>query len=122
MTKLEPIDAVVELLRRGRFEYADEKVCQSQMASQFLKTGVVFEKEYVFENGTADFFFPRSGIVLEVKASRHWNKTRVYRQCERYCKNDIVNGLVLATGKAQGLPQEIHGKPVRIYQLGIGLL
>lgn len=122
MIKLEPIDAIVELLRRGRFDYADEKICQSQIASQFLKVGVVFEKEFAFENGTADFFFPRSGIVLEVKASRHWNKTQVYRQCERYCENDIVKGLVLATGKAQGLPQKIYGKPIRVYQLGIGQL
>ncbi|WP_387692398.1 hypothetical protein [Photorhabdus sp. RM71S] len=80
MKKLEAIDAVVELLRRGKFDYADEKVCQSQMESLFIKTGVVFEKEYAFENGTVDFFFPRSGIVLEVKARKHWNKMRVYRQ------------------------------------------
>jgi hypothetical protein len=33
-----------------------------------------------------------------------------------------VRGLILATGKAQGLPPSIHGKPVKVYQLGLGSL
>ena len=117
-----PIDAIVEILKRGRFDYADEKICQSQIENHLLQCGVEFIREYVFANGIADFFFPNSGLVLEIKGSSQWSKTRVFRQCERYCENKEVTGLVLATGKAQGLPGSINGKPVRIYQLGISNL
>jgi len=122
MNPISPIDAMIELLKGGRFDYADEKICQIQIESYFNHCGVTFCREYQLENGIPDFFFPRSGLVLEIKASKQWSKMQVYRQCENYCKSSEVTGLVLATGKAQGLPPEINGKPVRIYNLGIGLL
>ena len=119
---MSPVDSLIELLSRGRFDYADEKVCQEQIEKYLIVNKITFIRECAFDNGIVDFFFPKSGLVLEVKASSKWGKTQVYRQCERYCENQEVTGLVLATGKAQGLPRQINGKPVGIYQLGIGLL
>jgi hypothetical protein len=100
----------------------DEKVCQAEIDAHLRGRGLTFLREHDFGDGVGvcDFFFPRSGLVLEAKAFKSWSKRQVYRQCERYCRHPEVNGLLLATGRAQGLPPTIEGKPVRVYQLGIG--
>lgn len=124
MTTIEIIKLIVELLDLGRFDYADEKVCQRQMEKFLSEKGIKFIREHNLrgDHGIVDFYFPTSGVALEAKAFKGWSKKRVYRQCERYCLSDEVNGLILATGKSQGLPAEIHGKPTTVYQLGRGFL
>ncbi|MBT2909663.1 hypothetical protein PL84_03585 [Vibrio anguillarum] len=114
------LEALIGILRKGKYEFADEKVCQEHMAKHFESLGLRFEREYRLSDGRSiiDFFFPNSGIGLEVKASKAWNKMGVYRQCERYCLNSEVAGLILATAKPQGLPEHIEGKPTRFYHLG----
>ncbi|WP_415913096.1 hypothetical protein [Neptuniibacter sp. QD37_11] len=121
---IEPIQALIQLLSRGRFDYVDEKVCQEQIERFLITKGVEFEREYILPegNGIIDFYFPKSGLGLEIKASAQWSKTEVYRQCERYCKCEQITGLVLATGKSQGLPESINGKPVQVFKLGALLL
>lgn len=117
-----PIDVLVQLLHRHRFDYADEKICQLQIEEFLTSAGADFVREAKIAGGFVDFFFPRSGLVLEIKASKNWNAREVYRQCERYCGDDQVMGLVLATGRSQGMPAEIAGKPVRVLQLGAAFL
>jgi hypothetical protein len=118
------ITLLVGVLSRHTFSYIDEKRCQQQMADVFQSVSLNCKKEHDFGQGVGvcDFFFPKSGIVVEAKAFKSWSKRQVYRQCERYCLQEEVKGLILATGKAQGLPREINGKPVRVNQLGIGSL
>lgn len=122
MNKTRALEALIEILKLGRFDYSDEKICQEQIGNHLSKYGVQFVREFRLKYGIVDFFFPRSGLVMEVKASSQWSKTQVFRQCERYCESTEVTGLLLATGKVQGLPKTINGKPARIYQLGLGLL
>lgn len=118
-----PIDILTRLLGEGRFDYSDETECQRQIAAFLTERGVAFVKEHdLGEAGICDFYFVKSKLVLEVKAGKQWNKRGVYRQCERYCSHQDVQGLVLATGRIQGLPSNICGKPVRVYQLGLGFL
>ncbi|KXS55015.1 MAG: Uncharacterized protein AWU57_611 [Marinobacter sp. T13-3] len=114
------LDLVMQVLSRRTFDYSDEKRCQVEIAEHFESLSLNVEREHNFGTGigVCDFFFPQSGIVVETKAYKSWSKKQVYRQCERYCKQPSVTGLILATGKAQGLPAFIHGKPVRVYQLG----
>lgn len=124
MSTEQTLSVLIRLLRTRAFDYADEKTCQVQMEQFLREKGLCFIREYDFGGGVGicDFFFPRSGIVLEAKAYKTWSKRQVYRQCERYCGHPMVSGLLLATGKAQGLPAAICGKPSRVYQLGLGAL
>ncbi|ELA9885291.1 hypothetical protein QRL11_004556 [Vibrio parahaemolyticus] len=117
---IDKLEALIGILRKGKYEFADEKVCQEYLEEHFTNLGLRFEREYRLSDGRSiiDFFFPNSGIGLEVKASKAWNKMGVYRQCERYCLNPEVTGLILATAKPQGLPEQIEGKPTRFYYLG----
>lgn len=121
-TPPEPIDALISLLGRDRFDYVDEKICQVQIESFLTMHEACYIREARIGNGYVDFFFPRSGLVLEIKACKKWNAREVYRQCERYCSDDKVTGLVLATGRSQGMPPEIAGKPVRVLSLGASFL
>lgn len=111
------------LIKNGRFDYSDEKICQNQIEVFLSSHNINFIREFsIPQVGVTDFYFPRSKIVLEVKAGKSWSKRGVFRQCERYCSHPEVHGLILATGKIQGLPPVINGKPIRIYQLGLGFL
>jgi len=118
------LSILIRLLYGRRFDYVDEKVCQVQIENLLKEKQLTFIREHDFGGrvGICDFFFPRSGIVLEAKAFKSCSKREVYRQCERYCGHPDVKGLLLATGKAQGLPATICGKPTRVYQLGLGAL
>lgn len=121
---LKALHALASLLQRRSFSYVDEKVCQQEIHAFLESKGVPVVREHDFGIGVGvcDFFLPRSGLVIEVKAHKSWAKRAVYRQCERYCRMSEVKGLLLATGKAQGLPSTIAGKPALVYQLGLGAL
>ncbi|WP_045861617.1 hypothetical protein [Teredinibacter purpureus] len=121
--ELDPLDILLKLLSSGRFDYSDEKYCQEQISSFLTGFKVNHIKEFCLgRNGVCDFYFPRSQLVLEVKAGKAWSKMEVYRQCEKYLQHKDVKGLLLATGKIQGMPASINGKPVKVLQLGIGFL
>lgn len=115
---LQAISAIKQILASGRFDMTDEIVCQQQIEKHLLSLGASFEKEYRLNDGIVDFFFPKTGLALEIKVAKKWGKIKVYRQCERYCKDDRVNALVLATGRAQRLPETINDKPVAVFYLG----
>lgn len=118
------IDVLYDLLlKEGRFDYVDETICQNEIEHFLRFKKIMFCREHELTgSGICDFYFPTSKLVLEVKAGKNWSKRRVYRQCERYCQHESVNGLVLATGSIQGMPTSICDKPIRVYQLGIGFL
>ncbi|MBO1897745.1 hypothetical protein HNW13_018565 [Shewanella sp. BF02_Schw] len=120
MSTLSRMDALLVLIRQGKYEFADERICQQYMEEYFSQLGLTFLREYRLQDGLSiiDFYFPNSGVGLEVKASKKWNKMAVYRQCHRYCKNEEIKGLILATARPQGLPESINGKPSIIYLLG----
>lgn len=118
MNPANSLKALEILLSRAQFDYVSEAVCQQQIEIFLTDNGVEFEREFQLNDGVIDFFFPRSGLGLEIKASKMWSKTQVYRQMERYSKSPVIKGLLLATGKAQGLPDQINEKPVSVHLLG----
>jgi hypothetical protein len=112
------IEMLKQVLSAGKFDCADELRAQNQMAAFLESVGVIFHKEYSLKEGIVDFFLPNSQIAIEVKANKQWSKTKVFRQCERYCRDERVLGLLLATAKSQTLPSTINGKPVGVFSLG----
>ncbi|WP_196161005.1 hypothetical protein [Reinekea sp. G2M2-21] len=112
-----------QLLLQRAFDYQDEALCQQQICEFLTTQGVTFEAEFRLDSSNRiDFYFPISKIGLEIKASKKWSKARVYRQVERYCGFPEIRGLILATGRAQGLPSPVNGKPVRVLHLGVAHL
>jgi hypothetical protein len=121
-TAPQAIEALATLLRQRHFDCLDEKRCQSQIQAFLAEKQLPFEREYRLSSGPIDFYFPRSGLGLEVKANKRWSKREVYRQVERYCSDPAISAVLLATARAQSLPSTIHGKPVAVYLLGSSAL
>lgn len=111
------INSLIALMRTTQFSLIDEKICQDDIQALFDKYNVPYEREYDLGNGIVDFYLPRSRIAIEVKAIKKWQKMKVYRQCERYCSSDEVDGLLLATGASLTLPETINDKPTAVYHL-----
>ncbi|EGQ9286393.1 hypothetical protein F7U66_11105 [Vibrio parahaemolyticus] len=116
------LSALCELLSRTMLDTQDEKHAQHQLETIFINLNINFEREYKLGDGYIDFFFPKSGIGLELKGNHSTSKSDVYRQCERYCSFDEIKGLVLATGKFQGLPSVINNKPTMVHLISEGAL
>ncbi|MGR5347289.1 hypothetical protein [Vibrio mediterranei] len=114
------IAAITELLQRTSLDAQDEKHAQAQLSGILESLAVKFEQEYPLGDGIVDFYFPESGLALELKALTKQGKMDVYRQCRMYCKDERVKGIVLATGRHQGLPDTIEGKPAAVCALGTG--
>ncbi|WP_199438582.1 hypothetical protein [Vibrio owensii] len=114
--------ALCELLSRITLDTQDEKHAQRQLEFIFIKLKISFIREYKLGDGYIDFFFPNTGIGLEMKAHHSTSKSDVYRQCERYTSHDSIKGLILATGKFQGLPNLINGKPTMVHLISEGTL
>lgn len=116
------LQALHGLLSTGRFDYADEQTCQQQIATFLARHNVPFQREFKLGSRYIDFYFPRSKLGLEIKASKQLSRRAVYRQCKAYCEFEELSGLLLATGRYQGLPSEIEGKPTKVLQLGVAFL
>lgn len=116
------IDHLISVLKQGSFSVMDERLAQMQIESLLTDLNVPFEREKRLSDGIVDFFITDTGIALEVKANKQWGKLDVFRQCERYCKEPEVKGILLATAKIQGLPNLIAGKPAKTFQLSLTAL
>lgn len=114
---MKAIQTLIKLLSTGRYCLNDEKKCQEDMSKVFDDNGITYKREFKLKDGIVDFFLPNSGIAIEIKVSKSWGKLSVFRQCEKYCNDEKVKGLLLATGSAQNLPPTINDKPASVYFL-----
>lgn len=121
-TEKQDMCELIDVLRTGSYVLVDEIQTQNDIEKHLIANNVKYEREKHFDNNIIDFFLPETGIALEVKAHKDWNKRQVLKQCERYCERPEVKGLVLATAKMQGLPKEIEGKPTMVYQLSLNAM
>ena len=122
MDQAQLVDMLVRILAGRRFNLTEEKICQEEMGAHLKQHGIPFEREVRLCDGIVDFLLTRSGIAIEVKVGKKWSKMEVFRQCERYCLDSKVTGLVLASGRAQGLPDRINNKPARVLHMGVAYL
>jgi hypothetical protein len=120
MTSTESIiETLLKILGSKAYDYIAENRCQEQMEQHFRELGIGFIREFrLDEHSRIDFYFPNSGLGLEVKAGKSWSRKKVYRQVERYTRSPEIRGVILATGRAQSLPALINDKPIRLHCLG----
>jgi hypothetical protein len=108
--------AIIGHLRSGRYQVSTETKLQLSIAGWLEQGGIAFEREKRLAPGERIDFFITPGVGIEAKT--RCNKRRIYRQLQRYAAIDEVAALVLITGTAMGLPEEIGGKPVFYVSLG----
>lgn len=106
---------VLTLLRGVRFPLSDEKRLQADMAQWLSEHGVPVEREVrLGGSDIIDMMVGGLGIEVKIKGSAR----SIYRQCKRYCLHERVQGLLLATSVAMGMPAEISGRPVFLHSFG----
>lgn len=112
---MSPTD-VIQLLSTRRFPLSSEKELQAEIAKALSAAGMEYKREYrLSEADVIDFMLP-DGIGIEVKLRQQ--RSGILRQCERYCAHETLQGLILVSASAMGLPPEIKGKPCWMVSLG----
>jgi hypothetical protein len=109
--------ALVRFLETRRWPLSDEKRLQEAVADELTANGFEFEREVTLARGDViDFMVGNIGMELKIKGQRR----AIYRQCERYCLHERVQGLVLASAVAMGVPAFVNCKPLLVAHLGVG--
>ena len=113
---------VSDLIGRQRFTLSNEKATQAELAAAFAAAGLNFSREYRLSGrDVPDFFHTETGLIVEVKITGA-GKMDTFRQLTRYAVHASVQGLLLATNLAMGLPALIESKPAFQVSLGRGWL
>lgn len=108
---------------KQRLDMALEKRAQVDLETALKEAGFKFKREQVLsKRDIPDFVVTIDGhaIVLELKTRAQ--RKAIYRQLERYAEHESVDGLLLMTGTAMGLPSHINNKPSRVVSMGGGWL
>lgn len=109
------VTKIFQLLKGARFIMSNEKSVQQDIEKLFLSNQQAFKREFIFDDENTIDFLMDDGIGIEVKIKG--NKRAIYRQLERYAQMDKVTHLILVTSISTGLPAELNGKPVYIFNM-----
>lgn len=101
------LENIINVLKSYSFRVTNEKKLQEDIDFVFKENNLDIIKEFKLDNESIVDFF-KDGIAIEIKIKGSAKK--IYKQCERYCKNNLVNTLILVSTKPMGLPEEINGK------------
>lgn len=109
------IEKVVQELQGYQFNLTREKTLQNELNEVLAPLG--FLREYKLGDGSViDFYHPQEKLGIEVKLKG--NPMRIYKQCEKYCKYDSINEIMLISNKSMGFPEFIQGKKAYFFSLG----
>ncbi len=104
-------------LKGRRFDLGCEKRLQAGIEEAFAANELAFRREVSLdEKNIVDFMI--NSLAIEVKIYTKASAMSIYRQLERYAKNDTVGAILLITSKTMSLPQSINGKPAYVLSLG----
>lgn len=113
------IEEIIKILSNCSFRITNEKKLQEDINYIFNKNNLNIEREFKLdEESIVDFF--KNGIAIEIKIKG--NAKKIYKQCERYCKNALVDKLILVSSKPMGFPEEINGKDCYFVDISSGFL
>lgn len=106
-----------------RFDVSQEKVAQAGMEVALETGGFDFKREHALgPKDKPDFLIIRDGFNIVVEMKTRAQRVKIFKQIERYAKHDSVDGVVLLSRTAMGLPDIINGKPALFASLGQGWL
>lgn len=96
---------------------SNEKLLQNDIAATFEKHNITFKKEVKLdEKSTVDFMI--ENLAIEIKITSKVSAMNIYRQIEKYAKNEKVAAVLLMTSKTLRMPESAFGKEIYILSLG----
>lgn len=105
---------IIRVLAGCRFPLSNEKLLQAAIQEEFDAHGVEHSREHRLSAADIpDFLIGRIVVEVKIKGS----KRDIYAQVKRYADHDVVDELILATNVPTGMPTEINGKPVHVFNL-----
>jgi hypothetical protein len=110
---------IAEVLGRGCFPLKRETDCQTKIDEHLRASlpGVEVSREHRLSGRDRPDWLIDGRFVVEAKVYGAV-RAKIVRQLERYAEHDLVEGIVLATGRSVALPAAINGKPVLVVNLG----
>jgi hypothetical protein len=115
------VEAVVAVLRRHRYAWANETDVQAQLAAVLAEAGFTVKREVRLGGtlGRIDLIVDRIGIEVKVKGSAE----DAARQLQRYAGSCALDALILATTHRAHLPlpATLGGMPVHGVHLAAAL-
>lgn len=108
------------LLRRTPLPASREGLLQLAIEARLTELELDFEREAKLSPTCRIDFLIAGGIGLEAKT--RYPKRGIWRQLERYARQEQITSLILVTGTAMGLPASIGEKPVFYVGIGRGCL
>lgn len=110
------INNIQKAIKGQKLPLQNEKQLQQKLEVLFQENNLDFKREKRLDNSNIiDFMF--NGLGVELKIRTKASAMSVYRQIERYCSFDEIEGILLLTAKSTSLPSEINGKPVYVISL-----
>lgn len=109
------IERVRTALGAQSYRFTDEAELQEGIAEALAIAGLAFEREAVLSpKDRVDFLLP-GGLVIEVKIDG--SISALTRQVFRYTELDVAAAVVVVASLARlcKLPEEMNGKPVRVF-------
>lgn len=111
---------VAIFLRAARYRMGTEALLHDDVERHLRSGAIPYEREHRLGPGERLDFLIAEHIAVELKIRAQ--RKSIYRQLDRYARYEIIEGLILVTASALGMPKEIGGKPIYVVQLGLSAL
>lgn len=105
---------IIKILSSRCLPLQNEKELQREIADLFDEAGVRYEREVPVSGGIIDFCVGPIGIEVKIKGQ----KRAIFHQVSGYAEDPGIEEIILATGLAMRLPDEINGKRAHVVSLG----
>lgn len=106
---------VAQVVRGYRFVYASEEELQRGIAGALEREGYTVEYEaHLNARDRIDLLIGRVGVEVKIAGSA----AEVARQVDRYLASDLIDGLVLVTGRARHTLLDAHPRVEVVTLLG----
>jgi len=114
------IDNLFKMITSSPIMVTTEKEVQSELEGLLIKNSISNQREFKLSDKDIPDFMLDDGTIIEVKIKGP--KRSIYRQIERYAKDDKVKTIVLITNRSLGFPSEINSKPCYVINLSLAWL
>ena len=112
------VQEIIEKISKVKFKnLTNEKKLQYELM-EVLSSFNISKEFYLTKKDIIDFVIEKDNINIGIEIKIKGSPREIYRQIERYSKNDYLSCILLISNKSMGLPTSINEKPLYFYNIG----